>query len=459
MTFSEVQERARRIAGMLARGGLQSGDRIAIYSRNRPEVIEIATAASRSGIIPVPVNALLTENEVSFLLEDSGARWLFTDSAAELRPPIERIVTFGDAFERTLAEADPVEVADHVLTRPMHYTSGTTGSPKGVYVAPVDPDRAARVSGAFIDTWALAHDDVHLVCSPLAHSAPLRFSVRTLEAGGAVVVQERFDPETTLAAIELFAVTSLFMVPTHLERILALGRKKIARFDLSTVRLLAHAGAPIHEEVKRAVLDVFPPNSVWEFYGSTEGQATRISTPEWLRKPGSVGQAYPGTKIYVMDEDFNKVPAGSTGQIWILDPQAEEWEYWGDPGKTSTAWRDGAFTVGDLGYLDDDGYLYLSGRVDDTIISGGVNVYPAEVEQVLATHPAISEVLVFGAPSDEWGQEVRAQIVLAPGASLDDARLVQWCESRLAPFKRPKQVEIVASIPRTSTGKPKRPSS
>lgn len=441
---------------------------------NRPEVIEVISATLRAGLIPVPVNPLLTQPEVDYLLDDSGALWLFTDRQVELRPGIEGVITFGDAYERALLESEPVELADHVLTRPMHYTSGTTGAPKGVYVAPADPERAAGESTRFVTTWSLSSDDVHLVCSPLAHSAPLRFSIRTLEAGGAVVTQPRFDPEETLAAIELFAVTSTFMVPTHLERILALGRKKLGRYDVSSMRLLAHAGAPMPEATKRVVIELFPRGSVWEFYGSTEGQATRISTEEWLRKPGSVGQAYPGAKIYVMIEDFQKMPTGETGRVWVLDPEGEEWSYWGDSAKTESSWRDGAFTVGDLGYLDSDGYLYLVGRADDTIITGGVNVYPAEVEAVLVEHPAIAEALVYGAPSDEWGQEVRARLVLAHGEdpgelrgsadsdsgapeSLDEDEFRAWCKERLASFKIPKVIEVVASIPRTATGKPKRP--
>jgi acyl-CoA synthetase (AMP-forming)/AMP-acid ligase II len=457
VSFAELDHRQRALCGALRAGGLRRGDRVAVFSRNRPEVVEVCAGALRDGIVPVPINPLLTEPEVEYLLDDSGSRWLFADRRAELLPGLETIVVFGDAYERLIADGEPIDIPDHSQTRPMHYTSGTTGLPKGVFAPPTSEDDAARRSESFRDAWGLHPDDFHLVCSPLAHSAPLRFSIRTLEAGGAVVFQERFDAETTLAAIDMYDITSTFMVPTHLERILGLGTRKLARYDLSSLRLLAHAGAPIHESHKRAVIDLFPPGSVWEFYGSTEGQATRISTDEWLRKPGSVGQPYPGVGIRIMSEDFDPMPTGEVGWVWVTDPSSDGWEYWGDAAKTAGAWHEGAFTVGDLGYLDEDGYLFLVGRYDDTIITGGVNVYPAEVENVLCEHDGVADAMVFGAPSDKWGQEVRAQITPAQGAALDVDDLLVWARDRLAGFKIPKVLEIVSEIPRTPTGKKKRP--
>lgn len=458
VSFAEIERRQQRIAGFLHGLGIGEGDRIAILAKNRSEIVEVAAASLRAGIIPVPVNTLLTRPEIEYILEDSGADVLFTDRLEEVLPGLERVVTFGAAFERCMDEATPVELPDFVRSRPMHYTSGTTGSPKGVYVAPVDDVEAARLSERFRSLWDLRADDIHLVCSPLAHSAPLRYSIRTLEAGGAVVVPDAFDAEGTLATIALFHVTSTFMVPTHLERILALRRVVHARYDLESMRLLCHAGAPIRESTKRAILELFPRGSMWEFYSSTEGQATRISTEEWLRKPGSVGQPMPGVRVYVMDEDFNKQPPGTVGQIWVLDEDAEPWEYWGDPAKTEAAWRDGAFTVGDLGYFDEDGYLYIAGRTNDTIITGGVNVYPQEVEAVLGSHPAVAEVVVYGAPNEEWGQEVRCMAVLAHGMSIDADTLRSWARERLAGFKVPRTITFVDQLEHTATGKLKRPS-
>jgi long-chain acyl-CoA synthetase len=469
-TFEDLDARERVLAGLLNEHGIGGGDRIAVLAGNRMEALEVVTGALRAGVVPVLVNSLLAPPEVAYQLEDSGARWVFTDRPIEVPPSVERVVTFGDAYERCLHDADTARLAmppagaelgfaDVVLGRPMHYTSGTTGRPKGVWVKPTTPESAARISADFCREWGLVSDDVYLVCSPLAHSAPLRFAIRTLEAGGTVVLQNRFDAEETLAAIELFGVTATFMVPTHLERIFALGELTLARHDLSTMRLLAHAGAPIRAETKFRALEFFPEGSVWEFYGSTEGAFTRISPTEWRKKPGSVGTPRPGAEILVLDEQGRSLPPKEIGTLWLRDPRTERFEYWGDESKTRSAWRDGAFTVGDLGYLDEDGYLFLVGRADDTIITGGINVYPQEVEAVLLDHPAVAQATVYGVPHDEWGQQVRAMVVPAPNAPLDAELLRSWARERLAGFKCPRQIEVVDALPTTPTGKVRRPSS
>jgi long-chain acyl-CoA synthetase len=314
VTFAELDARQSALGGALRSAGLQPKDRIAVLSANRRELFEVTIGALRMGVVPVPIHNALGPAETGYILEDSGARWLFADRMFE-HSAVERVVTFGDAYERLLHEAEAIKLADHVLGRPMHYTSGTTGKPKGVWVSPTGDRTASAVSESFRRMWGLAAGDVHLVCSPLTHSAPHRFSVRTLEAGGAVALQKKFDPAETLAAIELFGVTSTFMVPTHLERIFSLEPKTLRRHDLSSMRLLAHAGAPIREETKRSAIKFFPPESVWEFYGSTEGQATRISTQEWLLKPGSVGQAIEGTRVVVRDDRGRELDADEVGDV------------------------------------------------------------------------------------------------------------------------------------------------
>ena len=453
VTYGELNERQRKLVGALRAEGIKKRSRVAVLSANRPDALEVLTGTLRAGIIPVPINPLLTPPEISYLLEDSGARWLFTDRHIEDHPELEGIVTFGDAYERFIEEAKPARLADFALGRPMHYTSGTTGSPKGVWLEPHDVKMAAQVSAKFRKLWAITDEDIHLVCSPLAHSAPLRYSLRTLEAGGTVVVQPRFDAEETMATIALFGVTSTFMVPTHLERILGLGRRVLMRYDVSNMRLLAHAGAPIREETKREVLELFPRGSVWEFYGSTEGQATRISTEEWEQRPGSVGWPIPGTNVQIADETGTELPAGEIGEVWIETPATERFKYWGERKKTAAAWRGHSFTVGDLGYVDPEGYLYLTGRKHDTIITGGVNVYPQEIEQVLCTHPAVSEALVFGVEHEEWGQQVQAAVVAKTEMPLDAEKLRAWARERLAGFKCPRHIDVVEELPRTATSK------
>jgi acyl-CoA synthetase (AMP-forming)/AMP-acid ligase II len=453
LSFAELNLRQSRLAGSFKKAGLATGDRIAVLARNRPEYLEVTIAALRAAIVPVPINPLLTTNEIEYILEDSGARWLFTDQNLESPPELDRIITFGDAYERCLFEAEPVTLSSVSLGRPMHYTSGTTGWPKGVWVEPYGPDKGEEVSASFRRLWDLRSEDRHLVVSPLAHSAPHRFALRTLEAGGMVVLQPKFDAREVVAAIELFGITSAFMVPTHLERILELR----ARHDLSSMKLLAHAGAPIRERTKRQVIELFPSGSVWEFYGSTEGQATRISTEEWLRKPGSVGMALPGGRLIVVDpESGEQRDVNQSGEVWVRDPSGEEFSYWGDAERTSGARQNDMFTVGDLGYLDDDGYLFLTGRRHDTIITGGVNVYPQEVERVLHENGSIGDVVVYGVPHDEWGQEVQAAVVPAPEAEIDVEALQAWARERLAGFKCPRRFHIVDELERTATGKVKR---
>lgn len=455
VSFATLNERQKRLVGYLQSSGADPGERVGILARNCDAIIEIAGGLLRAGLVPVPINSLLTPPEVGYIIEDARLRWLFTNRVEDI-PGLENIITLGDAYERVLHEATPAEgLADHILGRPMHYTSGTTGQPKGVYAAGYDLAEAERLSLRFRTMWDLRPDEIHLVCSPLAHSAPLRFALRTLEGGGAVVVQEKFEAEATLAAIELFGVTSAFMVPTHLKRILALGRKGLARYDRDSMRTLVHAGSAIDQETKRKVIEVFPEGSVWEFYGSTEGQATQISAAEWLAKPGSVGRAHPGAEVLVTSEPGSRLPPGEAGQVWVRDPEADSWTYWDDPAKTEAAWRDGAFTAGDLGWLDEDGYLFLAGRKDDVIITGGVNVYPQEVEAVLGEHPDVAEILVYGAPDEEWGQQVRARVVTDGTLTAED--LGGWARERLADFKLPRLIEFVDELPKTPTGKIKRP--
>lgn len=453
LTFGRFDSCSRRIAGLLLSLGMRERDRIAVLSSNHMNALLVTVAALRSGIVPVPISPLLTPPERAYLLRDSGAAVLFSDRSHEVECEDVHTSISLDELEQALDGADEAAIADHTLGRPMHYTSGTTGTPKGVWVEPCSAAEGRRRSEAFASDWGINRTDVHLVCSPLTHSAPLRYSIRTLEAGGRVVLQRRFDAATTLERIERHRVTSTFMVPTHLERILSLPDDQMDR-DLSSLRMLAHAGAPIRRSTKRRALEVFPQGSVWEFYGSTEGGFAVISPVEWLRRPGSVGRAKPGAELIVTDEQGRPLPPGEIGRIWVRDPSADRFEYWGDAERTAEAWADDAFSVGDLGHLDADGYLYLAGRADDTIISGGVNVYPKEVELILMEHPRVGEVVVYGVESTEWGQEVRARVV--PAGALDPDELRTWARERLAGYKTPRSIEIVDELPRTPTGKLKR---
>jgi long-chain acyl-CoA synthetase len=325
----------------------------------------------------------------------------------------------------------------------MHFTSGTTGRAKGVWSGILDERDAAALLQEELDLWGFAAGDRHLVCSPQYHSVSIRFSAATLAAGGTVILPGPFDAHDVAATIATEHPNTTFMVPSHLQRLFALGA---ALPPLDGFRLVAHAGAACPEPLKREAIERFGEHVVWEFYGSTEGQFTACSASDWLDRPGTVGRARPGRSLSV-DPD---------GTIWCDVPGWARWEYWRDSERTAQAWRPptiegsfGAFSVKDLGRLDPEGFLYLDGRRDDLIITGGVNVYPAEIESVLADAPGVAQVAVFGVDDPQWGQRVCAAVV----GSVSEATLLAYAREHLAGHKRPKQYFLVDELPHTATGK------
>jgi long-chain acyl-CoA synthetase len=421
LTATQSEDQQRRVAGALAAAGLAAGDRVALLLPRQAAAISAILGALRTGVIPVVLNAGLLPHERDALIEDADVQ----------------LVVEGDAGLASLLEGSPADLADAPLGRPMQYTSGTTGRPKGVWTGVLTETDARLLLEEEREAWGFAADDVNLVCSPLHHSAPIRFAAGTLLAGGDIVVIERFDVPSFVTAMTDHRPTSAFMVPTHLQRVLP------ARPDLSSFRLIAHAGAPCPEPLKRAAIEAFPAGAVWEFYGSTEGQFTVCSADEWCNRPGTVGRGRPGRALST-DAD---------GTIWCAVPPRWRWEYWRDPPRTAAAWRGDAFSVGDVGRLDEDGYLYLDGRRDDLIISGGVNVYPLEVEQAITRFPGVEDVAVFPVDDEHWGQRVVAAVV---GPEVDLGALDLWLRGEVAPYKRPKQLFTVPELPRTSTGKVRR---
>jgi len=423
----------RRAAGALAAAGLARGDRVVFCLPSSAALLCAVLGALRTGVVPVLLNATLTAGERDLLVTDADPGLVVTDAGALA----------------ALDAGPPADLAPHPLARPMHYTSGTTGRAKGVWTGLWDEERAAAAFVDEADLWQFGPDDVHLVCSPMYHSVSIRFAGGTLLRGGTCVVLSSFDAATAAAALEgRFGPvpTTTFLAPSALTRLLALPDTAPARF--AALRLLVHAGSPCPPALKRAALEVVGPEVLREFYGSTEGQFTACTTAEWLERPGTVGRARPGRTITVDDD----------GTVWCRPPDHAAFTYWRDEAKTAAAWRAGAFTVGDLGRLDAEGYLFLDGRRDDLIISGGVNVYPAEVEAVLSEAAGVAEVAVFGLPDALWGQRVCAAVV--PDAGADPAVVADAVRTRaadhLAGYKRPKRVEVVDDLPRTATGKVQR---
>ncbi|MEO6881453.1 MAG: AMP-binding protein, partial [Mycobacteriaceae bacterium] len=324
------------------------------------------------------------------------------------------------------------------LGRPMHFTSGTTGRRKGVSSGVLDVVAARALWEEEATLWRFSPSDTHVVVSPLYHSAPLRFAISTLLAGGTVLVPGPFSPQRFLDVCATHHPTTMFSAPAQLQRLREHGGAEQA---LTGFRLIAHAGAPCPEPVKRWLLKHTGPDVVWEFYGCTEGQLTACSATDWLAHPGTVGRARPGRRLAV-DPD---------GSIWCAVPEHARFSYWGAPEKTTAAWRGDEFTVGDLGRLDPEGWLYLDGRRDDLVLSGGVNVYPLEVERILSSCPGVREVMVRGVPDDRWGQRVEAVVVGAP--ELELAGLDAYARTHLTPAQRPKSMHLVDALPRNSAGK------
>ncbi|GAC1592728.1 MAG: acyl-CoA synthetase [Acidimicrobiales bacterium] len=424
ITPSESEHQQRRVAGALRAKGIGRGDRVALAVPNAPEVLSVVLGASRTGVVPVMLNASLLPAEIDALVTDC-------EPSLVLRtlPEVTALV-HGAGTE---ADLSPVP-----LCRPMHYTSGTSGTPKGVWPGVLDEASAYALHDDEAAAYGLGPEDTHLTCSPLYHSVAIRFSAQALLRGADVILLERFDAPTVARAIGEEGVRSVFMVPTHLHRLLALPDQP----DLRDIRLLAHAGAACPAKLKRRLFERFPAGTVWEFYGASEGQFTICPPDEWLAHPGTVGRARAGRRLEIDEQ----------GHIWCHVPEYARWSYWNDPAKTAAAWDGDAFTVHDLGRLDDDGYLFLDGRRDDLIISGGVNVYPAEVEQALLEVPGVDEVAVFGVPDEQWGQRVCAAFV----GSASPTTIHEHARAVLAGYKRPKQIIEVTDLPRTGTGKVRR---
>jgi long-chain acyl-CoA synthetase len=441
--------------GLLDREGLAEGDRVVVLLPNHPTTFGLLLAACLEGVVAVPLPVGLATGEVAEIVADADPHVVVTtpSAAGRLADLGPRVVAVDvERLEAEVTARDPS--SPWPRTRPMAYTSGTTGRRKGVHVGVHD----ASWGRAMVDDEHAAfdrrHGDGHLVVSPLYHSGPLRFAMVTALTGGRVAVLPRFDATAWRVALRTLEPSSLFCVPTHLHRLLALG--DTTDEDLASLRLLAHAAAPCPVPLKHDVLDLAPDGAVWEFYGSTEGQFTVCPPEVWRRSPGTVGHARPGRRLRVRDEAGRDLRPGEVGTVWAEVPRHARFTYWRSPERTAEAWDGDAFTVGDLGRLDDEGLLTLAGRPGDLVISGGVNVYPAEVERRLLEADGVAEAVVFGVADDDLGERVEAAVVAWPGAAPDPEGLRAGLREQLAAPKVPKRIRVVADLPRTATGKVRR---
>ncbi|HVW43321.1 MAG TPA: AMP-binding protein [Amycolatopsis sp.] len=471
LTYGQLTRHSIQLARLWRERGLRVGDHIAVLMNNRPEYLEAIWAARRSGLYYTPINWHLTADEVRYIVENCDARALVVsenllDVAEAALTGNDRVVvklavggerSGWDRYENTVYRTSDAPLEQEIEGQQLLYSSGTTGRPKGILHSEIDPDRAFGDVGADMlwqNTYGWDETCVDLEPGPLYHAAPLVAAMRMHRFGGSVVVMERFDAETVLRAIEQYRVTSAQFVPTMFVRMLRLPEQKRAAYDLCSLRMVVHAAAPCPVDVKHRMIEWLGP-IVHEYYSATEAAGrVAIGPEEWLRHPGSVGRPEPGALV-ITAEDGTPLPAGEDGVIWFTKPE-KRFSYHGDAGKSASMYNErGWATMGDLGHLDAEGYLFLTGRSGDTIISGGVNIYPREVEDVLIGHDLVDDVAVIGIPDEEYGQSVRAVIKLRHGAGSPElaAEIIAWCRDRLAHYKCPKSIRFTAELPRTPTGK------
>ena len=472
-TAGDLLVRVNQLTHALQARGLRPGDGIAALLPNGAAAVEILLAAQQAGWYLTPINWHFTAPEAAYIAADCGAKALFvherfarvgTDTADQAGIRASARFSFGTVPGFTsisdLRAGQPGALPpDRTAGATMHYTSGTTGRPKGVRrgLTGLDPDDAAAlVAGGLLSFFGITEGqpNAHLLTSPNYHTAVTMFGGGALHLGHTMVCMDGFDAETALALTERYRCTNSHMVPTQFKRMLSLPDATRAKYDLSSMRWLIHAAAPCPIGIKQEMLDWWGP-CVWEYYAATEGGGTIASPEAWLAHPGTVGTAWPTSELLIADEDGNAQPVGEPGTIY-MKMGVSEFEYYGDKAKTEANRLHGYFTVGDIGYLTDEGFLYLCDRKSDMIISGGANIYPAEIEAEIIMNPQVADVAVFGIPDEEWGEQIKAVVQPADGVKPGDALaadILAGLAGRLAKMKWPKSIDFVAELPRDPNGK------
>ncbi len=455
ITYGTLDRRINRAARALAALGLGRGDRLLIAARNRPEHLEAAFGAARlrGEVVPAPWRS--TADELAHLVADAGVSVVVAEpesrvATAGLEVPV---VHLGEDWEAALAaQSDaPLEDAPRLDYVYRHaYTSGTTGRPKAIELPGFSPRHALANTVEFQARFGVeGQEHVVLAVSPMHHLAGWSYPHSALVLGQTVVLVDGFEPEEVLRLIERERVTYANFVPLHFIRIAALDDAVANRFDLSSVQVVLHGSAPCPVDVKWRMFELFGPDAIWETYGGSEGLASVIAPAEWRDHPGSVG--LPVNEVRILDADGAELPVGERGLVYLAPNAGVRFTYRGDPAGSAAIWCDDLFTLGDIGYLDGDGFLYLVDRAKDVIVTGGANVYPAEVETVLREHPDVREVAVIGVPDPEWGERVHA--VVSGRGSPDPDELLGFCRGRLVKAKCPTSVELVDALPRDPMGK------
>ncbi|HVM10778.1 MAG TPA: acyl-CoA synthetase [Acidimicrobiales bacterium] len=471
-TFAELDARANQLVRALRTRGLGNGDAVALICTNRPEFAEVIAACSRAGFRITAINWHLTAEEAAYIVDDCEAKALIADSrladtatgAASQSPKATVKLAIGgsidgfESYDDAVAAESAELIDDPTPGSQMLYTSGTTGRPKGVYRPPATGAAAAAAASGAVNIYGYQEfgDDVHLCTGPLYHAAPLAFSLSApLSFGCGVVLMDKWDAEEALRLIAEHKVTHTHMVPTMFHRLLSLPEDVRAKYDTSSLRYILHGAAPCPVPVKQKLIDWLGP-IVWEYYAATEGVGSFVDSKTWLERPGTVGKPTVEGQVKIGDDDGNELPRNEVGLVYIKAPAATRFEYFKDAEKTANSFRGEYFTLGDVGYMDDDGYLYLTDRTANLIISGGVNIYPAEVDAVLLQHPAVGDVATIGIPNEEWGEEVKAVVELQPGTEGTPElakELLEFCRQHLSSYKCPRSIDFTDSLPRQDNGK------
>ena len=469
VTFAELDAKANQIAQLLRASGIQTGQHIPMMLKNCREFKEAVFGGSRAGGGFTPISTHLKKEETAYIINNCNARLFIASAsladvateAAEHAPELLRKFIVGgetagfEDWQSAVASQPSDEISDQSLGVPMLYSSGTTGKPKGIFRAPQNTDLDAphplKLVGAY---YGFSDTTVYLSPAPLYHSAPLFYNTLNMTGGGTSIIMDRFDPEQALALIERYEVTHSQWVPSMFIRMLKLPEGIRERYDVSSMQRAIHAAAPCPIDIKRQMINWWGP-VICEYYSSTEGVGfTLIDSEDWLAHPGSVGRPLTGVPK-ILDDEMKVLAPGEIGQIYF--DEIGRFEYFDEPGKTDEAFDTrGWGTVGDMGYLDADGYLYLTDRKNFMIITGGVNVYPAEIEGLLVTHPQIADAAVFGIPNEEYGEEVKAVVQLLDHEEAGDALsgdLILWMKERLSSVKVPKSVDFMEQLPRMDNGK------
>ena len=465
-TFAEINAAANKLTRLFRQHGLGAGDSLALVCSNRAEFIEVLAATQRSGVRITPVNWHLTADEIAYIIKDCEAKILVGEvrvatvgpAAAECPDLVLKLAVGGDIdgfqnYDAALAPLDGSDIADPILGNAMMYTSGTTGRPKGVYrpAAQITPQAMYAMRG--YDPAV----SVQLCAGPAYHAAPLAFDVRAaMGAGVPLHFIDKWDSEHVLRTIAEQKVTHLHLVPIMFQRLLALPDEVKAKYPVDHVQYIVHGAAPCPPEVKQAMIDWFGP-ILSEYYAGSEGGAGfTITSEEWLKKPGSVGKRPALLQVRILDEEGNELPPGTPGGIYHQLPPGGGFTYYKDEAKTNSNRVGDFFTMGDVGFFDEDDYLFLTGRNAETIISGGVNIYPQEVDNELIKHDAVADSSTVGIPHDEWGEQVKAVIMLKPGYEPSDAlaqEILDFGRKTLAAYKVPRSLDFVTDLPRSEAGK------